>query len=42
MAAVLRAYLKRWRWEVGMFFGGVGPKSTDAELPAGSCITLGG
>src|SRR5664279_3986930 len=35
LAAVLRAYLKRWRWEVGMFFGGVGPKSTDAELPAG-------
>src|SRR5664280_706135 len=33
-AAVLRAYLKRWRWEVGMFFGGVGPKSTDGELPA--------
>src|SRR5450756_2966168 len=33
-AAVLRAYLKRWRWEVGMFFGGVGPKSTDAELQA--------
>lgn len=30
--AVLRAYLARWRWEVGAFFGGVGPKSSDAEI----------
>jgi len=32
--AVLRAYLKRWKAEVGVFFGGVGPDSTDAELAA--------
>ncbi len=32
--AVLRAYLKRWRWEVGVFFGGVGPNSSDEELRA--------
>jgi deazaflavin-dependent oxidoreductase (nitroreductase family) len=30
--AVLRAYLKRWKWEVGQFFGGVGPDSADDEL----------
>lgn len=29
---ILRAYLKRWKWEVGVFFGGVGPDSTDSEL----------
>jgi hypothetical protein len=29
---ILRAYLERWQWEVGAFFGGVGPHSTDAEL----------
>ena len=29
---ILRAYLKRWKWEVGAFFEGVGPDSTDAEL----------
>jgi deazaflavin-dependent oxidoreductase (nitroreductase family) len=29
---LLRAYLKRWKWEVGAFFGGVGPDSDDAEL----------
>jgi deazaflavin-dependent oxidoreductase (nitroreductase family) len=29
---LLRAYLKRWQWEVGMFFGGVGPESSDDEL----------
>jgi deazaflavin-dependent oxidoreductase (nitroreductase family) len=33
-AAVLRAYLKRWRWELGVFFAGVGPKSSEAELRA--------
>jgi deazaflavin-dependent oxidoreductase (nitroreductase family) len=31
---LLRAYLKRWKWEVGMFFEGVGPDSTEAELLA--------
>ena len=30
--AVLRAYLKRWKLEIGVFFDGVGPDSTDAEL----------
>jgi deazaflavin-dependent oxidoreductase (nitroreductase family) len=30
--ALLRAYLARWKWEVGAFFGGVGPDSTDDEL----------
>jgi deazaflavin-dependent oxidoreductase (nitroreductase family) len=30
--AVLRAYLKRWKAEVGVFFGGVGPDSSEAEL----------
>jgi deazaflavin-dependent oxidoreductase (nitroreductase family) len=29
---LLRAYLKRWKWEVGQFFGGVGPEAPDAEL----------
>ena len=24
---ILRAYLRRWKWEVGAFFGGVGPES---------------
>jgi hypothetical protein len=28
----LRAYLKRWKFEVGVFFGGVGPDSPDEEL----------
>jgi hypothetical protein len=32
--AVLRAYLKRWKAEVGVFFDGVGPDSTDEELRA--------
>jgi deazaflavin-dependent oxidoreductase (nitroreductase family) len=32
--AVLRAYLKRWKFEVGVFFDGVGPNSTDEELRA--------
>jgi deazaflavin-dependent oxidoreductase (nitroreductase family) len=31
---VLRAYLRRWKAEVGVFFDGVGPDSTDAELAA--------
>jgi deazaflavin-dependent oxidoreductase (nitroreductase family) len=30
--AVLRAYLKKWKFEVGVFFGGVGPDSSDEEL----------
>jgi len=29
---ILRAYLKRWKWEVGVFFEGVGPDSGDDEL----------
>ena len=29
---VLRAYLRRWKWEVGQFFGGVGPDSTTDEF----------
>ena len=32
--AVLRPYLQRWKWEVGQFFDGVGPDSTDDELLA--------
>jgi len=31
-APILRAYLKRWKWEVGTFFAGVGPDSADDEL----------
>jgi deazaflavin-dependent oxidoreductase (nitroreductase family) len=30
--AILRAYLKRWKAEVGVFFGGVGPDSSEADL----------
>jgi deazaflavin-dependent oxidoreductase (nitroreductase family) len=29
---LLRAYLKKWKFEVGVFFAGVGPDSTDDEL----------
>jgi deazaflavin-dependent oxidoreductase (nitroreductase family) len=29
---ILRAYLRRWKWEVGQFFSGVGPDSSSAEL----------
>ena len=29
---ILRAYLEKWKWEVGAFFGGVGPDSSDDEL----------
>jgi hypothetical protein len=29
---LLRAYLKRWKAEVGVFFKGVGPDSPDADL----------
>jgi deazaflavin-dependent oxidoreductase (nitroreductase family) len=31
---VLRAYLKRWKFEVGAFFAGVGPDSADEQLRA--------
>jgi hypothetical protein len=31
---VLRAYLKRWKAEVGVFFGGVSADSSDEELAA--------
>jgi deazaflavin-dependent oxidoreductase (nitroreductase family) len=30
--AILRAYLKRWKAEVGVFFGGVGPDAPEDEL----------
>jgi deazaflavin-dependent oxidoreductase (nitroreductase family) len=30
--SVLRAYLKRWKFEVGVFFDGVGPDSPEDEL----------
>jgi deazaflavin-dependent oxidoreductase (nitroreductase family) len=30
--AVLRAYLKRWKWEVGVFFDGVDAKAPEAKL----------
>jgi deazaflavin-dependent oxidoreductase (nitroreductase family) len=29
---VLRAYLRRWKAEVGIFFDGVGPDSTDEQI----------
>jgi len=31
---ILRAYLRRWKFEVGMFFEGVTPDSSDAEFTA--------
>jgi len=30
--AILRAYLARWKAEVGVFFGGVGPDGSESEL----------
>ena len=30
--AILRAYLKRWKWEVGVFFDGVDSDSPSEEL----------
>ena len=30
--ALLRAYLKRWKFEVGQFFGGVGADASGQEL----------
>jgi deazaflavin-dependent oxidoreductase (nitroreductase family) len=32
--AVLRAYLKKWKFEVGMFFQGVGPDATEEKMLA--------
>jgi deazaflavin-dependent oxidoreductase (nitroreductase family) len=29
---ILRAYLRRWKWEVGMFFNGVGARSPEDDL----------
>jgi len=29
---ILRAYLAKWKWEVGQFFGGVGPDASSEEL----------
>jgi deazaflavin-dependent oxidoreductase (nitroreductase family) len=29
---ILRAYLRKWRFEVEMFFAGVGPEAIDEEL----------
>ena len=29
---LLRAYLKKWKFEVGVFFAGVGPESSEEEL----------
>jgi deazaflavin-dependent oxidoreductase (nitroreductase family) len=31
---ILRAYLKRWKFEVGQFFDGVGADSSDEEIQA--------
>lgn len=30
--ALLREYLRRWKWEAGQFFGGVDAKASDDEL----------
>lgn len=32
--AILRSYLRRWKWEVGQFFDGVDATATDEELLA--------
>jgi len=29
---IIREYLRRWKWEVGQFFAGVGPDSAADEL----------
>jgi deazaflavin-dependent oxidoreductase (nitroreductase family) len=29
---ILRAYLRKWKWEVGQFFEGVGPDASDQEI----------
>jgi len=31
---ILRAYLERWKWEVGAFFGGVGPTPATTSFSA--------
>jgi len=31
---ILRSYLRRWKWEIGQFFDGVGPDATDEQLLA--------
>jgi deazaflavin-dependent oxidoreductase (nitroreductase family) len=31
---VLRAYLRKWKWEVGQFFDGIDEKSSDEQLLA--------
>ena len=31
---ILRTYLRRWKWEVGQFFQGVGPDASDDEIAA--------
>jgi hypothetical protein len=31
---LLRAYLKNWKFEVGVFFDGVGPNASDEQLLA--------
>ena len=33
-SAVLRAYLKKWKFEVGVFFQGVGPDATEEKMLA--------
>ena len=32
--AILRAYLRRWKWEVGQFFDGIDADATDEQLLA--------
>jgi deazaflavin-dependent oxidoreductase (nitroreductase family) len=29
---LLRAYLRKWKWEVGQFFEGVGPDASEEEI----------
>ena len=31
-ASILRAYLKRWKWRTGKFFGGVSAEAPDEDL----------
>jgi deazaflavin-dependent oxidoreductase (nitroreductase family) len=31
-APILRTYLRKWKFEIGMFFEGVGPDATDEQL----------
>ena len=31
---MLRAYLERWKWEVGQFFEGIDKNSTDDQIAA--------